>query len=457
MNNLSKDDAIFALSFISNADFGLDAPVGDPSTPKDGTLWTNAQSRVNQGLDAINKNLPDNGQASLTWGPYIATSQSKDPDATNDSVTDNAMLVASLPDPSTPNKQLLVVSLAGTSDTSYKAAMVEDFGVAMTGLYVPPGVSTDAKVYTGGNGILSDMVGDPTNPKQHPGWLDVTQKNALLQGFLVNLLSQVSKLVAAKKSVEVVVTGHSLGGGLAPLLVAYLGSYSKLTQQAGVSVSCYTYAGPTAGDSEFLKFLGNATSAGTYKATVNPLDLVPMAWDPSTLPLIPGLYADQEGYDGDQGTDYVVAGAVVWAQSLPDASPAFEKAPADNTNKLQAVGLKFTDEIKAGIDTVADLINNDSDYAKLKANMETLFNHAPNSPGNFDEKSIKHFLAFGKEGGYQHVRSYIDQLIDPTDFKDLNAFLVDFMSAKVGDKDAEKYDKGNILNTILTEAANYYS
>ena len=443
MKTLLTDQAIFALSFISNANFGLDEPLGDAREPKDKTLWTNAQTRVKSGLDAINKNLTKDGHASLTWGPYIATSPSKDPKAEGIYVTDNAMYVASLPDPGDANKQLLVVALAGTSSTSYVAAMDEDFGVNMVPLSVPSGVSTDALVYEGGNTVLQKMI----------GWIDQTQKEPDYQGFLDNLSYQVNQLLDAQHSVEVVVTGHSLGGGLAPLLAAYLGSDSSIVQSEQVTVSCYTYAGPTAGDENFRTFL---TQNVKYNAIVNPLDLVPMAWAPKSLLQIPSLYSGQEVCGKDMGTDYIVQGAISWAKSLI-AGNSNDFVQASNPTLLQAEGLKFSMLDCAKLEATAIAIHDLPKFAKLKANMQTIWQKTTHTDKPIDVATIRHFLEFGEEGGHQHVRVYIDQIIDASEFKELNKFLTHFMSAGKGDKKAEHYDSGFILNTILTEAANYLS
>jgi len=78
MNNLTKDQAIFALSLISNANFGMDARLGDPPERQNDTLWTNPPDTVADGLDAITQHLPKDANVQLTCGPALHNTPSHD-------------------------------------------------------------------------------------------------------------------------------------------------------------------------------------------------------------------------------------------------------------------------------------------------------------------------------------------------------------------------------------------
>jgi triacylglycerol lipase len=87
---------------------------------------------------------------------------------------------------------------------------------------------------------------------------------------------------------QLVVTGHSLGGGLSTVLAPWL-----VKQLPGLAdrVLPVTFGGPTAGNPGFASYFSGmfGTKALRY---VNTLDVVPMAWH--DLQLIPGIY-DSDG------------------------------------------------------------------------------------------------------------------------------------------------------------------
>src|SRR5581483_2631925 len=84
---------------------------------------------------------------------------------------------------------------------------------------------------------------------------------------------------------SLMVTGHSLGGGLAPVLAAWLawrfGDASRL--------KVYTFAAPSPGNAAFAAYFNRLFRDPTGKTSTayriyNTLDLVPNAW--ATLPTI---------------------------------------------------------------------------------------------------------------------------------------------------------------------------
>lgn len=102
----------------------------------------------------------------------------------------------------------------------------------------------------------------------------------------------------------VVVTGHSLGGALTPVLALYL---AEQEWQAGgrcrdAALEAISFAGPTPGNVEFARCvderLGELGSG--LQRIHNPLDVAPYAWRRKDLKIIPYLYAPAiEADDGD--------------------------------------------------------------------------------------------------------------------------------------------------------------
>ena len=113
-----------------------------------------------------------------------------------------------------------------------------------------------------------------------------------LRGFLGAAVN-----AAGGNDVEVVVTGHSKGGGLASTVALWLAE----TQGGAVpeaerwdpddraTIHCYSYAGPTAGNAAFAERSNERIGANCHRI-MNKLDIVPHAWAVGDLGLIAKLY-----------------------------------------------------------------------------------------------------------------------------------------------------------------------
>ena len=82
------------------------------------------------------------------------------------------------------------------------------------------------------------------------------------------------------EEIELVITGHSLGGGLASLVLLWL--HDALPQWnipiTNVNLSGYTFAGPTVGNTHFADYFNTGVGTSFYRL-VNPLDIVPRSYD----------------------------------------------------------------------------------------------------------------------------------------------------------------------------------
>lgn len=117
----------------------------------------------------------------------------------------------------------------------------------------------DVKVSSGMNQALAYviMLTDPTTNK--------------------HLLDFLRDQIAANGSLQLLVTGHSLGGAITQLASQWL--YNQLVQTGGnknVTITPLTFAAPTTGNQQFAT-LFETTFPSNY-ALVNTLDIVPMAW-----------------------------------------------------------------------------------------------------------------------------------------------------------------------------------
>lgn len=104
------------------------------------------------------------------------------------------------------------------------------------------------------------------------------------------------------KAVKVNFTGHSLGGALAPTMALYF----KQTQgQAGawdpsgnVVIGCTSFAGATAGNLPFADYSNTLFNTRPCRRIHNTNDIVPHAWNKSTLEELKTLY-DSAGIEMD--------------------------------------------------------------------------------------------------------------------------------------------------------------
>jgi hypothetical protein len=83
----------------------------------------------------------------------------------------------------------------------------------------------------------------------------------------------------AQAPIEVVVAGHSKGGGLAPALALWLAETRQESWDPSgeAKVSCFAFAGPTAGNRAFANRLDSVLGARNRRV-LNVLDVVPHAW-----------------------------------------------------------------------------------------------------------------------------------------------------------------------------------
>lgn len=87
------------------------------------------------------------------------------------------------------------------------------------------------------------------------------------------------KGAATKAELELVVTGHSLGGGLASLVLLWL--HDTIPEWGkpikNVHLSGYTFAGHTVGNADFADYFNSSVGTSFYRF-VNPLDIVPRSY-----------------------------------------------------------------------------------------------------------------------------------------------------------------------------------
>jgi hypothetical protein len=125
-------------------------------------------------------------------------------------------------------------------------------------------------------------------------------RESLTPGVTLAVFLQAAVVSADGAPVRVTVTGHSKGGALAPTLALWLADTQGDATGEGIvawdperraTVHCVAFAGPTAGNAAFAAHSDEVIGDRCHRI-VNPLDVVPRAWETGTLATIPALYRD---------------------------------------------------------------------------------------------------------------------------------------------------------------------
>jgi Lipase (class 3) len=144
---------------------------------------------------------------------------------------------------------------------------------------------------------------------------------------------------------EIHVTGHSLGGALAPTLALWLADTRSDWDASGQStIAVVSLAGPTAGNAAFAAYSDSRIGASTTRLH-NPYDVVPLAWNHATMGTIAGLYAPQIEPEKDIRDAIDIARDLVrdkgYAQIRPDV-PALPGALFAGTSYVDQVVAQHT-------------------------------------------------------------------------------------------------------------------
>lgn len=208
-----------AISYVKGT--GADATRPDPDDIK---------------AELAKKHYETGGKWSLVWGP--AYSQ----------FDDNMMYIAQQ-----TNTSVFSLVIRGTESVDVKS-WCED---------VPTGL-TDISSYTGQTGTLIS--------KEFSEAIDGLTKAVSADAGDQRTLGDVLDDLASDPALRMTVTGHSQGGGLAPVMGAWVAN--RLGTARG-RVAVYAFAPPTPGDAKFASWVKSNLDAFHV---ANPLDLVPFGY-----------------------------------------------------------------------------------------------------------------------------------------------------------------------------------
>lgn len=237
----------------------------------DGVMGDGIAANVTAGkiANCVLSTVPQlDGQWTVVWGPRVYDF----PIVSQGHSNNTMMVVQSVSDPDT-----YVVAIAGTDPTSWSDWLFEDFWVWDTfpWIYGLPGSGKAA--ISAGTAVGLVTLQNLTPVTGTPG------AGLRLADFL-------SSAVEGKSGVKIYVTGHSLGGALAPAAACWLNDTKIVWGGEATTIYTYAFAGATPGNGAFASWMNRHFPGDQLVRVSNTLDLVPHAWNYDTMMEIPDLY-----------------------------------------------------------------------------------------------------------------------------------------------------------------------
>lgn len=421
----SKENLIFALNWLSNTNAYR---IGDDNEQSAAT------DRIEDCITAfVDAGYFPNGWK-LIWGPVPYTEDNSDPKTY---VTDNLLYVASGPNPESPDQTLYVVANSGTNPISKFGWFQEDFNVESVINWYQPALNADNISDAITQAQSQSAVNGGVARGSFEGLYILWQMRAKPNGgtTTMNVADLLSSELEGKTSneVEIAVVGHSLGGGLAPLLaLAIVDSDDKIANL----VSTYPTAGPSVGNADWKTYFFSKLSS-RYFPVFNERDAVPRGWTESKMMDIPGLYNSSPNQFLNKNC--IVAGMIDYALSCRDGN-----VYADLDEGLDGF---IADFMPMSDDWVTHLKNDIADFDDFKKENADLIDdlkdiHAKMTDGGiWSDLTLISFLYFMEEVGYQHTTAYLKYFFG----SDLDNVQTIFSSALVVVKDLSGEQKEMVM------------
>lgn len=283
-DNYTVEQQVFCLNMLSNISAHYN---GDGSIEDSTTMAINKVLAMQDVQSCI-------GKWECVWGPSVFALDGK---------TTNTMFVAQK-----NNTDTFVVAIAGTDPTSISDWFLEDFNVSKK---VPWNISDPKK----GNITTATWTGLSVLKT-----MSIASKEKTVKAFLEDAAKTMGKI-------NVWITGHSLGGALAPAYALHLHNSIK---DAEVNIHCLAVAGATPGDEQFAEYYNSILGSTTMRVW-NTRDIVPHGYELDMLKEVPNLYGDST--DKVPPESYVLLDGVIlecsdkdYTQLTPSATYSFTSA-----------------------------------------------------------------------------------------------------------------------------------
>lgn len=277
--------AIFSLCLLSNVNSYMVAP------PESLSAHVATAIPAILSNDTVQKLI---GNWELKWGPVAFTD---DMSAGDEAVTDNTMMLVKGSSLTHPGQPLWVLAVAGTNGYSNFDWVDEDFPVNTMVKW--PGYNSSNTTTNFGAFAHRDSTGDPAVIGSGPyistptaTGLDVllnTMRDPLTGLLLVDYLQK--NVGTSDSAAEFAVTGHSLGGTLAPCVAMALhDNQAYWNASKSFTITAYPFAGPSPGNAHFAQYFKDSLGAANFFGQYNTMDIAPMTYDSASLGRIASLY-----------------------------------------------------------------------------------------------------------------------------------------------------------------------
>lgn len=258
---------MLAMGYTANLSGGINLG-NDPNTNTLQRITATTDKRIDCALTNVEVL---GGNWTRVWGPVVVL-ESNSPEPGPAQVPANTVFVARQ-----KNANVYVIAIAGTNSASLFDWKDEDLNanpVLWPGTSITRGIRVTQGTLTGLQILEGMQSGD--NPP-------VT---------LLNLVTQIAGQSSASNKATIYITGHSLGGALAPALGLWLaGQKSTWDPNSNTALQVYTFAGATPGDRSFAKYMETFFPGAEDLVVVdNSLDVVPHAFRLDTLKELDTLY-----------------------------------------------------------------------------------------------------------------------------------------------------------------------
>jgi len=258
LNTLKQ--TMLALAYTADA---ADAVIGDDVT---------ANITAGEIANCVLSSVPElSGQWEIVWGPRVY-----DFPIISKGHSNNTMLVVQ----NTDNPNIYAIAIAGTDPKSWSDWVFEDFWVWDTKPWhygnapssLNPQISAATSVGLSTLQAIAPVSGTPA-------------QGLTLREFLSSIM------IDASQEISIYVTGHSLGGALAPAVACWLNDTKSAWDTKDQStIHAYAFAGATPGNADFATWMNSQFQGDQLVRVSNTLDMVPHAWNYETMLEIQNLY-----------------------------------------------------------------------------------------------------------------------------------------------------------------------
>lgn len=437
----SDEQLMLAFAFMADVESGKEIISKKSSRTSSITLIDGLLSKFNGNGDILEG-------WDLLFGPVLYTGGAK-----GGGMSRNATAIFYNSDVNSKNYNHMVIAVAGTNFIDKYDWFTEDVEVSTL---VPwnKTIMKDGAKNTGT--ATSGYIAKGTATALQNTW------NTKIKDWGQTPITWLKENIKAYNPTTLSVTGHSLGGAIAPVLATALHDNRALWNGQDVkTIKTYIYAGPTPGDEAFKKY---AETHVNILSIINPMDVVPHAWDLDKLNLLYTLY--ELIFDGKPCKEDNDGRIVYWIirYLVAQSENATRKPPITPIKK--PIYKRWSNEKKNMINKGGDLITTkvvtpaDADELLSKIGQATV-NQLYNLTGAKTSAELAtytaHFLRFMVQMGVEHTDAYRNLMFQNTDFTDAlkNIYAV----KKSKEKDHKNFDAiegGLVLQTLIATIDWYY-